>query len=61
MAKTGALKVPLAEAVEAADTVQLGAVALGGGAWSGHDRHPLRDRRVGLAGAVVIPGKAAVN
>ena len=93
-----AVKVPLAEVVEAADTVQLGAVRkdalaaveelktkgsdspaqprllgpgrrrrgrarlrLGGGARPGRGRHPLRDRRLGLAGPAVVLGKAAVN
>jgi hypothetical protein len=34
---------------------------LGGGAGPGRDRHPLRDRRLGLAGAVVVLGKAAMK
>ncbi len=87
-----------AEVVEAADTVQLGAVRkdalaaveelkakgsdctaqprllgpgrrrrgrarlrLGGGAGPGRGRHPLRDRRLGVAGPAVVLGKAAVN
>ena len=92
-----AVKVPLAEVVDAADTVQLGAVRrdalaavdelktkgsdcapqsrllgpgrrrrgrarlrLGGGARPGRGRHPLRDRRLGLARPAVVLGKAAV-
>ncbi len=92
-----AIKAPLGEVIEAADTVQLGAVRkdalaavdelktkgsdsrqqsrllgpdrrrrsrarlrLGSGARAGRGRHPLRDRRFGLAGPAVILGKAAV-
>ncbi len=91
-----AVKGPLTEVVQAADTVQLGAVRkdalaavdelkakgsdspsqprllgpgrrrrgrarvrVGGGIRPGRDRHPLRDRRLGLAGAVVVLGEAA--
>jgi hypothetical protein len=34
---------------------------LGGGARPGRGRHPLRDRRLGVAGPVVVLGKAAVS
>jgi len=91
-----AIKAPLGEVIEAADTVQIAACAgmrlppwrsskprdrmpgvtstsgagrrrcgrarlrLGSGARAGRGRHPLCDRRLRLAGAIVVLGKAAL-